>query len=122
MRCWDARFQDASVANSDTNACRLLRQGRAGQDPPLQGAKLLLLGGGLAEGEEHRLGGRSIGNLLELRKLAAERLWDLHLRALQDADELQGVDHRFALKMIVGDDKCFVGSLRDFADACNPGR
>jgi len=59
---------------------------------------------------------------VELRKLAAERLGHLDLRALQDADELQSVDHGFALKMIVGDYECFVGSLRDFADARDPGR
>src|SRR6266481_5090899 len=85
-------------------------------------AGLFLLGGGLAEGEKHGLGGWSIGNFVELRKLAAERLGHLDLRALQDADELQSVDHGFALKMIVGDDKCFAGPLRDFADARDPGR
>src|SRR5260370_2673449 len=72
--------------------------------------------------EQHGIGRRGIGNFLKLRILAAKRLGHLHFRRFQDADELQSVDHGFALKMIVGDDKSFAGPLRDFADARNPGR
>src|SRR5438445_3941547 len=72
--------------------------------------------------KQHWLGGRGIGNFVKLRILAAKRLGHLHFRPFQDADELQSVDHGFALKMIVGDDKCFAGPFRNFADARNPRR
>ena len=80
------------------------------------------MGGGLAEREEHGLGGRGVGNFFELRILAAKWLGHFHFRALQDADELQGIDHGFALEVIVGNDKCFAGPLCDFANARDPGR
>jgi hypothetical protein len=72
--------------------------------------------------KQQGFGRRGIGNFLELRILAAKRFRHFHFRALQNVDELQGVDHRFALKMIVGDDKSFAGPLGDFADSRNPGR
>jgi len=43
------------------------------------------------ERKQHRLGGRTIGDGLEFRVLPPERLRHLHLRSLQDADELQGM-------------------------------
>jgi len=51
----------------------------------------------------------------------AQRLRHLYFRALEDADELEGVDDSFALIVIVGDDKGVARVFRDFADAPGPG-
>src|SRR2546430_8232542 len=72
--------------------------------------------------KQHWLSGRAVGNLFELREVPPERLRHFHLRSLQDADELQGIDHCLALKMIVGNHKRLARPLRHFADACCPGR
>ncbi len=53
--------------------------------------------------------------------MRAERLWHLYFGALEDADELEGVDHGFALIVIVGDDKGVASVFGDFADAPGPG-
>lgn len=53
--------------------------------------------------------------------MLAERLWNLNFCALENADELEGVDDGFALEMIVGDDKGVAGVLGDFTDARGPG-
>src|SRR6266849_8905257 len=76
--------------------------------------------GRLPQRKQHRLGGRGISDGLELRVLPPERLRHFHLRALQDADELQGVDDRLALEVIVGHHKRLASPLRDFADPRNP--
>jgi hypothetical protein len=74
-----------------------------------------------SERKQHRLGGRSIGDGLEFWVLPPERLWHLHFRSLQDADQLQGIDDGLALKVIVGHHKRLAGALCDFADARDPG-
>ena len=71
--------------------------------------------------KERRLGGRTIGNLFKFREVPPERLRHFHLRSLQNTDELQSVDHRLALKMIVGNHKRLSCPLRDFSDARYPG-
>src|SRR5260370_27396 len=72
--------------------------------------------------KQHGLGGRSIGNGLELRVMPPQRLRHFHFRAFQDADELQGVDHGLALEMIVGDDESIARLACDFAHAIDPRR
>src|SRR6267143_6438344 len=72
--------------------------------------------------EQHRLGRRTIGNLLELWVLSPQRLRHLHLRALQNMNELQRIDDRLALKMIVGDHKRLPSPRRNFVGARNPWR
>lgn len=52
--------------------------------------------------------------------MLAERLRDFDLGAFQDADELKGVDHGFALVVIVGDDEGVTRTLADFVDARGP--
>ena len=53
--------------------------------------------------------------------MLAERLGNFDFCALQNADKLQGVDHGFALKVIVGDDKGVVCVFGDFTHAGDPG-
>src|SRR5438477_2916258 len=72
--------------------------------------------------KQHWLSGRTVGNLFKLREVPPERLRHFHLRSLQDADELQGIDHCLALKMVVGNHKGLARPLRHFADARCPGR
>src|SRR5260370_31458216 len=53
--------------------------------------------------KQHGLGGRSIGNGLELRVMPPQRRRHFHFRAFQSAGELQGVYHRLALGKIFCD-------------------
>ena len=53
--------------------------------------------------------------------MLAKRLGDFDFCALENADELEGVDDRFALEVIVGDDESVAGVLGDVADAGDPG-
>jgi hypothetical protein len=73
-----------------------------------------------AEGEEGGLGGWSSGDGVEFGVALAERLGDFDFGALEDVDELKGVDDGFGLEMIVGDDKGVGRMLEDFADAGDP--
>src|SRR5712692_10489987 len=61
------------------------------------------------------------GDALELRIVVAQRFGHLHLRAGEDADQLQRIHHALALEMVVGDDKGGLGAHGEFADALGPG-
>ncbi len=74
----------------------------------------------LRQREERGLGGRLVGDGVEFGIVRAERLGHLYFGALEDADELEGVDNGFALIVIVGDDKGVASVFRDFADAPGP--
>ncbi len=50
----------------------------------------------------------------------AERLGHFHFRALQNADQLQRVDHGLSLEMIVGDHERVASLPADFADPSHP--
>src|SRR5690348_2876606 len=50
----------------------------------------------------------------------AERLRYLHFFVLEDAHDLQRVDHRLALKMVVGNDEGGTRMLADFPDSRGP--
>src|SRR5713101_3520212 len=56
-------------------------------------------------GKQRGLGRGSVGDGVELGVVLAQRLGHLHLGAFEDTDELQGVDHGFALVMVVRDDE-----------------
>src|SRR6266478_2379204 len=81
---------------------------------------LFFAGRSLPQRKQRRFSRRAIGNLLQLRILPAERLRHLYFGSFQDADELQRVDHRLTLEMIVGDDEHVTSLPADFADARNP--
>jgi hypothetical protein len=51
----------------------------------------------------------------------AKRLGNFDFGAFEDADELEGVDDRLALEVIVGDNKGVAGVFGDFANASDPG-
>src|SRR6266478_9349017 len=53
--------------------------------------------------------------------MPAERFGNFDFCAPEDADELQSVDDRLALEVIVGDDESIARVFRDFADPGNPG-
>src|SRR5713101_4501159 len=96
--------------------------GLACNGPPSKGTPLSLPSGRLYQREQHWLGGRSIGDGLELRVLPAERLRHFYFRSFENVEELQGVDHGLALEMIVRHHKRLASPLRDFADARHPRR
>ena len=53
--------------------------------------------------------------------MVTKRLGNFDFCSLENADELEGIDDRLALKMIVGDDESVVGLFGYFADARDPG-
>jgi len=84
--------------------------GRGGRAKALPNrCRPIFVGTWTCRGEEHRLGVERL-QFLELRILPAERLGHFHFRAFKMLMSCS-VDHGFALKMIVGDDKRFAGAL-----------
>ena len=53
--------------------------------------------------------------------MPAKRLRNFDFCAFENADELQSIDDRFALEVIVGDDKSVARMLRYGADTSDPG-
>ena len=71
--------------------------------------------------KQRGFGRRGVRDGIQLRIVLAKRLGDFDSRAFQDMDELQGIDDRLALEVIIGNYESLMGVLSDLADACNPG-
>lgn len=52
--------------------------------------------------------------------MLTQRLWNFYFRALENADELEGVNDGLALKVIVGDDESVARVFGDLPDAGDP--
>jgi hypothetical protein len=73
------------------------------------------------EREERGFGERSVRDVLQFGIMPAERFRNFDFCAFEDADELQRVDDRFALEVIVGDNESVARMFRDGADPGDPG-